>query len=320
MKLFRLLPLAALACLTVSCDGGSGTLSESSTPTDSLMYYVGQLNAGEYWRDSNNDTTLREASQKEAYLAGVRAGLNLMKDGDETYNRGLMAGLQMANQVIQFSESYEVTLDKNMYVRSLSNAILADTMPNSREAQHNIGLIIRSIEQQKSEKDKALSQESLQQVATKDNLPKLTDDLYGKVTVKTDSAAFVKNDNVDIKLQLAKENGETINLPLPTKGRVGNERSFPMVISDALLKLKSGETGEFLTTAHALFGPTAKQRGFEPTEVIKMTLSASIAPAAEGDKPEANLPKVEVKKEEPKADAAKAEAPKADTKKADKKK
>ena len=105
MKLFKLLPIAAIACVAVSCQTGTGSgLSENSSQTDSLMYYLGQMNAADYLREATRDTTLKEVSEKQAYLSGVRAGLNALKEGNDNYNKGVMMGMQMASQMMSFSE------------------------------------------------------------------------------------------------------------------------------------------------------------------------------------------------------------------------
>lgn len=271
------MPLLAIGCLATSCDTGTGELSEQSTAADSLMYYVAQSNGLEYQREALRDTTLKASTEKEAYLTGVRTGLNLLKEGDENYNRGVMMGISMAAQIMQYAEANDVQLDKAMYLRSLTNAVMADTLPDMREVQTGIQNAMKSIEEQKAEKDKAASRETLAEAAKAQSLPQITEDLYGKITEKTDSAALKKDDNVTISFKLYKEDGEVINLPLQNRGKIGS-RSFPELISDALLTMKDGETGEYLTTAHGLFGAMASRRGMEPSQIIKITLSASLVP------------------------------------------
>lgn len=283
MKFLRLLPIAAIACLAVSCQNGEGGLSQNSSQTDSLMYYLGQIHAADYMREASRDTTLKEASEKQAYLSGVKAGLAALQEGKDTYNKGVMMGMQMAGQIMSFSEQMGIDINKNAYINSISTALMADSMPNTSEAQKGFREVMASIDAAKQAKDQAASQESLKQVAESNGLPKITDDLYGKVTVSNDSAAIEKGDEITLVAQIAKENGEIINMPLPPKGKVGNTRSFPTVVSDALLTLKSGESGEFLTSAHAMIGQRASQMGLEPSDVIKLTLTPSLVPKAPAD-------------------------------------
>ena len=282
MKLFKLLPLGAIACLAVSCQNGAGgSLSESASQTDSLMYYLGQMNAADYMREANRDTTLKETSAKQAYINGVRAGLAALKEGDDNYNKGVMLGMQMAAQMMSFSEQMEVNINRRSYVGSLQSALMADSMPNTNIAQTEFRKVMGNIERAKEEKDKKTSQESLKQAASQAGLPAINDDLYGKVTNSTDGAQLKSGDEVEVQAKITKEDGESINIPVAPKGKIGERRSYYGIISQALESLKSGETGDFLTTAHLLLGSRAKQMGLEPTDLVKINITASLVPQEE---------------------------------------
>ena len=286
MKILRFLPVAAIACMAISCQNGGGSLSETSTPTDSLMFYLGQMNAGDYLNQANRDTIMKETSEKQAYLSGVRAGLAALKEGNENYNKGVMMGMQMASQMMSFSEQMDVQINQSSYINSLSNALLADTMPNVNLAQVEFRKVMQNIENAKEAKDKAASQESLKQVAEKAGLPKISDDLYGKITVsnEADTVALADGDEVNVEAKVTKQDGETVSIPISPKGKIGLKRNYPEVISEALTKLKSGETGEFMTTAHILAGQRAKQLDLEPTDVLTVTLTATLVPAEKDEK------------------------------------
>lgn len=282
MKLFRILPIAAIACVAVSCQNGAGSgLSENSSQTDSLMYYLGQMNGADYLREANRDTIMKEASEKQAYLSGVRAGLSVLQEGNENYNKGVMMGVQMASQMMSFSEQMGVDINRNSYIGSLTNTVMADTMPNTTVAQTEFRKVMTNIESAKEARDKATSQESLKQVAEKAGLPKISDDLYGKVTNTTDGEALAEDQEVNVEATFTKEDGETINMPVSPKGKIGNKRNYPEILSAAILSLKSGETGEFMTSAHALLGQRVKQMNLEPTDVVKFTLTATAEPQEE---------------------------------------
>ena len=285
MKFLRILPLAAIACLAVSCQNGSGNLSENATQTDSLMYYLGQMHAADYLREANRDTVMKETSEKQAYLSGVRAGLSALKDGDDNYNKGVMMGMQMASQMMSFTEQMGIEINKSAYVSSLQGALMADSMPNTTEAQREFRAVMSNIEKAKEARDKEASQESLKKVAESAGLPKISDDLYGKVTeANNDTVSLADGDEVNLIIKISKENGDNVNVPMPPKGKIGNKRSFPEVVSAAMVTLKSGETGEYLTTAHALLGSRATQMNLEPTDVLKVTLTPTLVPKEEDTK------------------------------------
>lgn len=271
--------MAAIACMAVSCQtNGSGSLGADASQADSLMHYLGEVNGADYLRQAVSDTTLKEGGAKQAYLNGVRAGLAALKEGDENYNRGIMMGMQMAASMMAYSEQMEIPIDKNQYLNSLSSTIMADTLPTNQNAQMEINRLMQEIQKNKDEKDKVASQETLKGAAEAAGLPKIDDDLYGKVTTTTDSAILNVGDEVTAQVKVTKENGDPVSLPVPGKGKIGNKRSFPDIVSNAMLNLKSGETGEFMTTAHALFGNRIQQVGLKPTDVLKVTVTATLVP------------------------------------------
>lgn len=281
MKKLKFLPIAAIAFLAISCQNGTGSLSENSSRTDSLAYYLGQMNAADYLREADRDTVMKEYNNKQAYIAGIKAGLSALQEGNDTYNKGVMMGMQMANNIINFAQQTDVKLDGSKYVASLSSALLADSMPNTQVAQNEFRKILNQIDTEKKERDKKAAQESLGAEATKANLPKISDDLYGKVTETTDSAQLVKGDEVTTEIKITKLNGDEVNIPLPAKGKVGNSRNYPEVVSSILETLKNGESGEYLTSAHALLGGRATQMNLEPTDILKISIKASLVPQEE---------------------------------------
>lgn len=282
MKILRILPIAAIALAAVGCQNNSGgSLSGTASQTDSLMYYLGQMNAADYLREANRDTTMKETSEKQAYLNGVRAGLAALKEGNEAYNKGVMLGVQMASQMMSFCEQMDVNINRNSYVGSLSAALMADTMPNTSLAQTEFRKVMKNIEDAKEEKDKVASQETLSKAAQSAGLPKIGDDLYGKVVEANQGDSLTDGKEVTLVLQLSKMGGEALNIPMPSQGKIGNKRNFPDVINDAMLTLKSGETGEFMTTAHALLGGRARQFDLQPSDVLTMKITPTLVPQKE---------------------------------------
>ena len=280
----RLLPVAAVACLMVSCQNGSGSLSDATSQSDSLMYYLGQINAGDYLREAQRDTTLKEFAARQAYIDGVKAGLKVLREGDENFNKGAMLGMQMAANMISFGEQMDVNISKSAYTASLSAALATDSMPNVQEAQMEFRRLMNSIENAKKEKDQVSSRESLSRAATAAGLPKIDDDLYGKATTTTDGAILNQGDEVTVEATMTLLDGKNVNLPIQNKGRIGNTRNFPPIVSNAMLNLKSGESGEFMTTAHAIASGRAKQLDLNPDDVIKINITATLVPKVDEDK------------------------------------
>lgn len=68
--------------------------------------------------------------------------------------------------------------------------------------------------------------------------------------------------------------GKEINAPLPTELTIGQRLQGPL--NEALLSLSSGQKGEFLTSAQALFGPRASQLDLEPADVLVISIAPTL--------------------------------------------
>ena len=124
---------------------------------------------------------------------------------------------------------------------------------------------------------------TLKEAAEAMNLPKIDDDLYG-VNTTTDSTAILNfGDEVNVIANFQQVGGGEINVPMKPSGKIGDKEDFPGIVSNALLNLTSGESGEFLTTAHALLGDTVKKMGLKPSDVIKINVTATLVPHVDKD-------------------------------------
>lgn len=293
--------MAAAGLMLASCQGGASSEGaalgdlKNATAADSLIYYFGQMRGVDFHRQAERDTTLDTPQAKKAYIQGVQAGMNAVKANDEAYNQGLFLGMQMAMNLQQFKDDYGIDLNKRIFMSSLSEAVNADSLANQQEMQREFYKIIGKFNEEKETREKAAAGESLTKEAQNLKLAKLSDEVYGEVTVKNDSVQLKTGDNVDIDVKVAKINGAEINAPLPKKGKIG-ARNIAAPLNDMLTALKSGETGSFITSARALFGPRVSQLNLEPAEVVRVTLKASLLPPdkeePKADKPKVNNPKI----------------------------
>lgn len=283
MKFKSILAIAATGLLLAACQGGVssdnkglGELKNASA-ADSLIYYFGQMEGSKFHKKAEKDTTFNNTQAKKAYIQGVQAGMNAAKNGNEAYNQGLFLGMQMAMNFQQFKEDYGIDLNKQLFMSSLSSAINADSLSDFQEMQREFYRLIGKFNEERDARDKAAAVETLTQEAQKMKLAKISDDVFGEVTVKTDSVALKAGDNVAFEMNVTDLNGKVINSPMPKKGKIG-ARNLVAPLNDMLSSLKSGESGKFITSARALFGARVNQMGLEPTQVMVVDLKASIMP------------------------------------------
>lgn len=276
MKFKSLIAAAALGAVMVACQGnnqGGDNSADNAAKADSLISYFGEMRGAEYLREAEKDTTLATEASKQAYLSGVRAGLNAVKDGNEAYNRGLFLGMQMAMNMNQFSSDYGIKLSSKVFVESLAKTIGSDSVGNPQEMQREFYRLMGEFNQQKEQRDAELAAANLEAAASKAGMVKITDQLYGK-TEKGDTASLIKMGD-RIKLDItATVNGRVIDAPMPHEITVG-QRLKESPVTDAVLTVAPGQKGDFLTSAHALYKQRCQQLRLEPSDVVNLQITAT---------------------------------------------
>ncbi|MDE5975572.1 MAG: hypothetical protein K2M10_09260 [Muribaculaceae bacterium] len=280
MKIKSILAVAATGLLLAACQGEQGKSLDQlkdATPGDSLVYYFGQINGAQYLTGAERDSTMATDAAKQAYIKGVKDGLNNFRPGEESYNRGMMLGLQMARNIDSFKEDYDVQLNKQVFIEGLVEALMSDSVTNTNDIQREFNRIMNDFSTAKEKKDQAAAAENLSKEAAKLKLAEINPDLYGGATDKKDGQQIKSGDNVTANITFKKANGEKIDIPFPSAVQVGSN-NLPSPINDALCALKSGESGKFATSAQALFGRRSEQFSLSSNDVVIMEIKASIDP------------------------------------------
>lgn len=284
MKVLRILPVMVIACATVSCQkSDQKTLADANTPSDSLMYYLGQRDGAFYLNMANRDTVFKQESEKKAFLTGVKDGLKAVKADNKAYNEGIQKGIEMATQILDFCKKMDVEMNSDFYLSSLTRTIMDDSLPSMNKVQADFNKVMTHIQDAKLQQNQKESRESLRNAAKTAGLPKISDDLYGKALDKVEGEDLTQGTEINLVATVTKLNGDPIKYTLPKHGKVGLKRSFPDVVNEALKTLKNNQTGEFLTTANALFFNTGEalmdgrdeKLNLKPSDIIKMNLTPS---------------------------------------------
>ena len=275
-----------IGLLATGCqEGGSSNSASDSPVTDSIMYYLGQIDGAEYLQQIPQDPSLKEATTKEAYIAGVRAGLAALKPGDDDYNNGVMMGSQMASSMLSYAQQMDMPVADKPYVNSLDSTITAGTIPNVQLAQAQINRLLESLQNDSTKTVKLTAQMGLKEAAQAAGLPKIDDDLYGMATTNDSTAMLNYGDDVKAEVQITQIGGEVVKVPMATTGKIGTKADFPSIVSNAMLNFNSGESGEFMTTAHALLGSAKAQKmGLKPSDVLQIKVTATLIPHEEHKK------------------------------------
>ncbi|MDE6533181.1 MAG: hypothetical protein K2J49_00650 [Muribaculaceae bacterium] len=277
MNLKSLFSIAAAGLMLAACQNPEGkTLGQVSdaSKADSLIYYFGQMSGADYQRKADSDTTLATDNARKEYISGVKAGLNAIKAGKDTYNDGLMMGMQIAMNMAQFKKDYGVTLSNKVYLESLAEAISSDSLGNPQKMQQEFYRIMSEFNREKELRDSEAASEALAKAAAAKNMSKISDNLYGNVA-KNDGEKLKDGDNIKLNIKITDTNGKTVKAPMPSTLTIGR-RMKESPLNEAFLSLSSGQNGVFLSSAQALFGPRCTQLGLQPDDVLTIDMTPTI--------------------------------------------
>lgn len=269
-----------MGSMLTACGGSDGSNAASSlndaTEADSVLYYLGQVSAAEYWRAAERDTTLATSGARQAYLRGLRAGMNAVKGDDEHYNQGFERGIQMAMNMIEFEKTYNVKANAKIFAESLAAGLTNDSAV-SPEAQGQFYQVLGRLNAKKEAADREKAAENLRNYVKKVAMQQISPDLFGRVVEKGDTARLKKGDKVYMHIVARNIAGEELDVPFPSETEVGGRYSNALC-GRAMETMSSGETKEFATTALALFGGRAERLGLTPDEVVILNIKASLQP------------------------------------------
>lgn len=272
----KFIPALALPFLLISCGGNNDTtvkqlsdFKEAST-ADSLMYYVGQQRAAEYWREANNDTTLKSRESRDEFMRGVRAGLDAVRDND-AYNQGVFVGIQLAMNLKEIQKGYDIKPDRKIMLDAMADGLKNDSVVNIGDANKGFQNVMEGLNRKKEEADKEFGRQALASEAKALKMTEVNKDLYASSPTLPGYGPQIKvGDNVAVVMTVSVVGGEIIDERAHHSFPVGS--SLPGPVTEALLSMKLGEKRDFLTTAPALMGRFYLRRGLEPGDLLKLEI------------------------------------------------
>lgn len=274
MKLRNIIAAAGVTLMLgglAACNNETKPISTADlaggTQTDSLMYWLGQVNAIEYLNQAEHDTTLRSFEARKEFLRGLRAGLDAVQEM-EPYNTGVWQGVQLAINIRELAKQYpDLKFNDAIMTRSMAAALVADSTPDAALAQANFQRIFADMESAKSERERAASLTSLAGAAKKLGMTEVAPHLFAKVVTHGNGTKFNEGEKVTTFIQVRKTDGTQIRLPMPREVQIGARYVSP-VISEALATMTMNGVSTFATSAYSLFNKRCESMGLQPADVL----------------------------------------------------
>lgn len=276
MNIIRLLlPAVAAATVLVSgCDSDSARpLSEikDADSADSLLYYFGQMRAGEYWRHAEGDSTMKSPDSRKRYMQGVIDGLRAVRENDEVYNTGFRLGVRAATTINGFRKDYGEGFNTSVLVSSMRYGLENENNVDQDVAQHEYYEVKGHLDAVMQRQDTAEGLRNLAREAAVHKFRKASDSLYYEIQQEGFGPLIVPGDVVYVNVTYLRANGLNIGVPTPEQLTVGSG-AMPEVITRAYCMLRKGSRARFMTTAAELFGDRSEIIGLRMSDVMVVTV------------------------------------------------
>ncbi len=273
----RILPAIALLALAFSFSSCKQEVSDdvktkeellsSNEPTDSILYFLGQIRAYQYWKRTDSDSTLRSDDQREKFLKGVRDGLNMVQEDDPTYNYGLRLGIRVAEQIYQLEDDYDVQLHRKQFFSSLQNGLYTNEPINPLAMQAAYYQVLHGMEANHSKAESERTFRSIMGVAEEYDLKQVRTGLWWREVKPGHGPNIRPGDRITIEIDYTRTDGESLGMPSPEIQIVGRG-SMPQVLTDAYCLLRDGSSAIFATSSQLVFGTRGDLIGLRPTNII----------------------------------------------------
>ena len=238
---------------------------------DSLVYYYGLFEGAEYFAASKHDTTMLTTRERERYLKGLKDGLNAVEEVNDTYNRGLQKGVELALALYNYERVYGMTFDRSLLYQSIAYTLENDEVLLETPVEKQFREVIKHLDLKKRKEIVANMHLALPAEAKRLKMKKLADDLYVSDANPGTGDSIRRGDIVFATLNYILESGRNLEMPASQTLKVGGP-TMPEVMVRVYTRMKKGGSAQYATTADALFGRRCIQIGLQPEEVVLMSV------------------------------------------------
>lgn len=233
-----------------------GSLSEidNATPADSMMYFLGEMVASQYWQDAESDTTLRTEEARREFLNGVRA---VVEPGEKSsaYYRGVEYGLNLARNLRKYHKRYDMEYPREIALSAIENGLKGDNRDSILETQKGFYQIKDLMEYDAATRELREAKVALANAARERGFEMVSDTLYAlDVTGTGKGRKYRDGDRVAVEVTASTLDGrEIVARQFPDSLTIGAGR-VPRVVCLGIHTMTDGQTRKFMTTPRTLFG------------------------------------------------------------------
>lgn len=244
------------------------------TPSDSLIYYYGQLKGAAYKNQAAYDTVMMQKEERKRFLEGLHHGLDAVVEDNDTYNRGLQEGIRLALQLYSDNRRLGVNLDRDLLYASISYALEHEKTIDTGEAAAIYHEVMTRLEKESEMKAARDRQVSLQSEAAALKMKKVADELYVADSNPGSGGEVKRGDIVFVSVNYQLKNGRNLQMPSSEILKVGGP-TMSEVMTKALTRMRKGGASQYASTAGALFGSRAEQIRLKQEDVVLFSVTVT---------------------------------------------
>lgn len=270
--------VALLVVMATGCEKEPKSLADikNATPADSMMYFLGEMVASNYWKDAQTDTMLGTQKAREQYNKGLREGLKRAKES-VAYNKGLAEGVRLAIRIQEFERRYDVEFPEKILAAAVKNTLESDNRNMVAESQQNFYHIKNRFESKAAGREGIVAKQRLETVAGEEGYSRVNDSLYVRdITPSGGGELFRDGEQVNVSISASTIYGkEIVTVQYPDIVTIGEGR-LPEIIAQGLRTMTDGQTRTFITTPRTLLGRKYNENYHIPyEEPVRFTVKAT---------------------------------------------
>lgn len=222
-------------------------------PSDTMMFYFGQMQAANYWQDAETDTLLRTEEARRDFMAGLRTAMAMDED-NEAYNKGLQLGMRLAVRLREFERRYNQEFSEEVFAASLQNYLKNDMRDSIAQAQKGFYNVKDRLELQAAKTEASAAKEYLAKMGDLRGFEMISDTLFALDVTPLTGPCLKEGDRLAVEVTASTLDGKEITTrQFPDSITLGEGR-VPAVVKCAILTMSNGQTRQFMTTPRTLFG------------------------------------------------------------------
>lgn len=286
-NLFKTFLVLGAAAMLTACSGSDKPVSpkeaDLQNTSDSISYFLGQITAGNTFRQKQMDTLLNTPERFDAYWDGFRRGMDILrrsdKPEDNAFNAGLLAGAQFAQTInVQMQQTPELKFNKQLFLQGFNYSYCGDSVRGLMEAGQDLNTAFEGMANRQLATDTKDMDKAIEDYAHMNGFTKNAAGQYMKIIKDGSDKVLAINDSIIVSATPRVVKGRDLTqYAMPATGVVlGKSLPLTYPFAKALVDVKGGSILELLMKPDEI-SPNWQELGLGRTQFIILRITVDYA-------------------------------------------